>query len=268
MHMHDPLPPAGSRNVYEERFEAQRSRGGLMGGARDAAQSVLENVIRQLRAGGLPGIGGGGGGAGGEGAPGLEGADHARGLQEEQLRQITEAVQMLRARHQAHAQDGALPGAFPDDLTPLAVTADGAAAEAATGGAGQDGAAEQGGVGLLDAEGDDRLNAESAGNASMFQSLSDMMRLLGFGPRNAAGDDAAAGAAARGGGVAVDGLPLTQEETDELVAAMVMNNLAQGGFGDEEGEEGEDEDYSGDEDQPFGPDGDDGWEPYDPAAYQ
>ncbi|KAF9953161.1 Transcription factor 25 [Mortierella alpina] len=267
MHMHDPLPPAGSRNVYEERFEAQRSRVGLMGGARDAAQSVLENVIRQLRAGGLPGIGGGGGAGGGE-APGFEGADHARGLQEEQLRQITEAVQMLRARHQAHAQDGALPGAFPDDLTPLAVTADGAAAGAATGGAGQDGTAEQGGVGLLDAEGDDRLNAESAGNASMFQSLSDMMRLLGFGPRNAAGDDAAAGAAAGGSGVAVDGLPLTQEETDELVAAMVMNNLAQGGFGDEEGEEGEDEDYSGDEDQPFGPDGDDGWEPYDPAAYQ
>ncbi|KAF9932176.1 Transcription factor 25 [Mortierella alpina] len=277
MHMHDPLPPTGSRNVYEERFEAQRSSGGLMGGARDAAQSVLENVIRQLRAGGLPGIvggrGGGGGGGGGEGAAGLDGADHVGGLQEEQLRQITEAVQMLRARHQAHAQDGALPGAFPDDLTPLAVTAEGAAAAAGTATgvtmdvAGQDGAGEQGGVGLLEAEGEDRLNGESAGNASMFQSLSDMMRLLGFGPRNTAGGDAAA-APAGGGGVEVDGLPLTQEETDELVAAMVMNNLAQGGFGGEDGEEEEDEDYSGDEDQPFGPDGDDGWEPYDPAAYQ
>ncbi|CAO3567638.1 unnamed protein product [Mortierella alpina] len=277
MHMHDPLPPAGSRNVYEERFEAQRSRGGLMGGARDAAQSVLENVIRQLRAGGLPGIGGGaGGGEGaGEAAAGLDGMDGAGGLHEEQLRQITEAVQMLRARHQAHARDGALPGAFPDDQTPLAATADGAgtaAAAAAAGTAGtaatlavarQDGAGENG----LDAEGEDRLNAGSAGNASMFQSLSDMMRLLGFGPRHAADGDAAAGSVGAAG-VEVDGLPLTQEETDELVAAMVMNNLAQGGYGGEDGEEGEeDEDYSEDEDQPFGPDGDDGWEPYDPAAY-
>ncbi|KAF9965620.1 Transcription factor 25 [Mortierella alpina] len=272
MHMHDPLPPAGSRNVYEERFEAQRSSGGLMGGARDAAQGLLENVIRQLRAGGLPGIGGGGGGAGGEGAAGLDGLGGAGGLQEEQLRQITEAVQMLRARHQAHARDGALPGAFPDDQMPLAATADGAGVARTAGAAGaaatmdvvgQDDAGEHG----VDAEGEDRLEAESAGNATVFQSLSEMMRLLGFGPRNAAGGDAAAGPAGAGG-VEVDGLPLTQEETDELVAAMVMNNLAQGGFGSEDGEEGEeDEDYSEDEDQPFGPDGDDGWEPYDPAAY-
>ncbi|KAF9343927.1 Transcription factor 25 [Mortierella sp. AD094] len=237
MHMHDPLPPPGSRNVYEERFEAQRSgMGGLMGGARDAAQSVLEEVVRRLRAGGLPGIGGG--------------AD-AGGLQEAQLRQIAEAVQMLRARHQGqHGEGGALPGAFPGQEAPAveaaAVTAD------ATAAAGAEGAGEiHERDAALDAEAEELLATETAGNASMFQSLTEMMRLLGFGGRGqAAGSDG-------------ETPPLTQEEANELMAAMVNNYQGEG----EEGEEDEDE-YTDDEDQPFGPEGDDGWEPYDPAAFE
>ncbi|KAG0212525.1 Transcription factor 25 [Mortierella sp. GBA30] len=255
MHMHDPLPPAGSRNVYEERFEAQRSAGGLMGGARDAAQNVLEEVVRRLRAGGLHGIGGGG--------LGEEGVDGDGGLQEAQLRQITEAVQMLRARHQAHAhaqaQGGdALPGAFPGEQDPGTAVAEGAAV------AGIDGQEDPGAeraVPGMDAGADDTLPVETAGNASMFQSLADMMRVLGFGPRNAAdGGDV-------GGTPGAEGLALTQEETNELVAAMVMNNI-QAGLDGEGSEEGEYENYTDDEDHPFRSDGDDGFPPYDPSQYE
>ncbi|KAF9996342.1 Transcription factor 25 [Entomortierella chlamydospora] len=239
MHMHDPLPPPGSRNVYEERFEAQRnSMGGLVGGARDAAQSVLEEVVRRLRAGGLPGIGGG--------------AD-AGGLQEAQLRQIAEAVQMLRARHQGlHGEGGALPGAFPgQEAPPVEATTTAATADAiATAGTEETGETHER-DGALDVEDEELLAAETAENASMFQSLTEMMRLLGFGGR---------GQAASSDGEAP---PLTREEANEFMAAMVNNYQGEG----EEGEEGEEE-YTDDEDQPFGPDGDDGWEPYDPAAYE
>ncbi|KAG0223366.1 Transcription factor 25 [Mortierella sp. GBA43] len=102
MHMHDPLPPPGSRNVYEERFEQQRRGGfgGLVGGARDAAQNMLEEVVRRLQAGGLPRLGGGGG-----------------GLQEAQLRRVTEAVRMLGA-FPDQGQDAAQPQ--PADGNPAA----------------------------------------------------------------------------------------------------------------------------------------------------
>ncbi|KAG0356542.1 transcriptional repressor TCF25-domain-containing protein [Gamsiella multidivaricata] len=252
MHMHDPLPPPGSRNVYEERFEAQRGAGGLFGEARDAAQSVLEEVVRRLRAGGLGGLGGGGGAGGAGGAEAGE-------LQEAQLRQIAEAVQMLRQGHAPPgALPGALPGAFPGQRAPAPAgdRPEGIAAMAAAGG--PDGAEGQHGA-ALGAEVEESLAVETAGNASMFQSLSDMMRLLGFGARGGAG---AEGADAADGG---DGRALTQEEQDELMAAVVNNFPYPDGA--EEGE-GEEEDYTDEEDQPFGSDGDDGWEPYDPAAYE
>ncbi|KAF9116069.1 Transcription factor 25 [Mortierella sp. AM989] len=238
MHMHDPLPPPGSRNVYEERFEAQRSgTGGLVGGARDAAQSVLEEVVRRLRAGGLPGIGGGA---------------EAGELQEAQLRQITEAVQMLRARHQVQdGQDQALPGAFPDQGAPAAAAnAIAATTEIAAGAEGVGEMHEHDAD--LDAEAEELLAAETAGNASMFQSLSEMIRLLGFGARGQAADSNG------------EAPQLTQEQANELMAAMVNYQGEEHGSEDEEDES----DYAEDEDQPFGPDGDDGWEPYDPAAFE
>ncbi|KAG0254851.1 Transcription factor 25 [Mortierella polycephala] len=245
MHMHDPLPPAGSRNIYEERFEAQRSAGGLMGGARDAAQNILEGVVRRLLAGGgLPGPEAGEDGAGENGA----GAE-ADGLQEAQLRRITEAVQMMRARHAANAQGGDLPGAFPGQQLP----AGDAVVQVA---AGQQENGGEPGQATRDADGAEELDTEASRNASMFQSLSEMMRLFGFGARDGA-DAMAPGA-------------LTQEETNEIVAS-VVNNLAHGGLGSEGGEtddDEEDEDYDPREDQPFGSDGDDGWEPYDPAAFE
>ncbi|KAI8606497.1 hypothetical protein EDD21DRAFT_204038 [Dissophora ornata] len=229
MHMYDPLPPPGSRNVYEERFEAQRRDGGLMGGARDAAQSVLEEVVRRFRAGALPGLGGG--------------ADGAGELQEEQLRQIADAVRFLRG-HQAQEH---LPGAFPGQAP--APRAEGAAAVN-----GQDADVGEQNDTVLDTDTEALLAAETAGNPSMFQSLTEMMRLLGFGTRAGAADGAGAVPA------------LTQEETNELIAAMTHN------VGPEdldfEGEEDEEEEYTDDEDQPFGPEGDDGWEPYDPAAFE
>ncbi|KAI1307678.1 Transcription factor 25 [Mortierella claussenii] len=256
MHMHDPLPPPGSRNIYEERFEAQRGAGGLMGGARDAAQSVLEEVVRRLRAGGLPGLGAAGPGAG-AGAGGDAGE-----LQEAQLRQITEAVQMLRARHQANDQQaGALPGAFPGQQ-PLHADAALVAGEGVVAvDRHEDAEGERDAA--LDAEAEEMLAAETAGNASIFQSLTEMMRLLGFGAR---GQDAAEDGPVDGaGGAAIEGAPqLTQQETRQLVDAML------GEYDSEDEGEGE-EDYTDDEDeedQAFGPDGDDGWEPYDPAAYE
>lgn len=213
MHMHDPLPPAGSRNVYEERFEAQR--GGLMGGARDAAQTVLEEVVRRL-------------------IPGAAGAGGAAGLREDQLRQVAEAVQMLQARIAAGPTEGGLPGAFPG--------AEGSEVVAATEG---------------DAE-EPALN--TAEGQSVFRSLSDMMQLLGFGGR------AAPGPAAEGEGEE-GARTFTQEETNELVAAMA-NTLAQQERGDDDsGDDDEDYDYEDGEEGPYDEEGD-GWEPYDPAAYQ
>ncbi|KAG0099132.1 Transcription factor 25 [Podila epicladia] len=217
MHMHDPLPPAGSRNVYEERYEAQR--GGLMGGARDAAQTVLEEVVRRL----IPGAGGAGG---------------AAGLREDQLRQVAEAVQMLQARIAAGPTEGGLPGAFPG--------AEGAAVEA------ESGEAEE--TALNTAEGQ-----------SVFRSLTDMMQLLGFGGRAA---NAAAGpAAAVGEGEEGAAHTFTQEETNELVAAMANTLALQERGDDDSGDDDEDYDYEDGEEGPYNEEDDD-WEPYDPAAYQ
>ncbi|KAF9300780.1 Transcription factor 25 [Mortierella antarctica] len=217
MHMHDPLPPAGSRNIYEERYEAQR--GGLMGGARDAAQTVLEEVVRRL----IPGAGGAGG---------------AAGLREDQLRQVAEAVQMLQARIAAGPTEGGLPGAFPG--------AEGGAVEA------EGGEAEE--TALNTTEGQ-----------SVFRSLTDMMQLLGFGGRAA---NAAAGpAAAEGEGEEGAARTFTQEETNELVAAMANTLALQERGDDDSGDDDEDYDYEDGEEGPYD-DEDDGWEPYDPAAYQ
>ncbi|KAF9135218.1 Transcription factor 25 [Mortierella sp. 14UC] len=242
MHMHDPLPPTGSRNVYEERFETQR-RGGL-GGARDAAQSVLEEVVRRLR--------GGGGLAAGAGAG--AGAVGAGGLADDQLRQIAEAVQMLRTRRQP-AGEAALPGAFPGEAVegnPEVGIEAGTGAEAVAGA----GAAEVG-----QAEGGALANEP----ASVVQSVTALMRLLGFGARADAID-----------ADATDGLGdealMSAEESRQFMEAMAHQLPHDGAYDSDEydegqeGEEGEGE-YS-DEDQAFGPDGDDGWEPYDPAAFE
>ncbi|KAF9934897.1 Transcription factor 25 [Linnemannia zychae] len=231
MHMHDPLPPTGSRNVYEERFEAQR-RSGLMGGARDAAQSVLDEVVRRLR---------GGGGLAAGGAPG---AVDAAGLADDQLRQIAEAVQMLRTRRQPGAGNGAVPGAFPGEGA--AGTPEAGGAEERDVAAGEEAAGTGG-----------DLAPESA---SVVQSVTALMRLLGFGVNN----DANNAEPAEGD----EGL-LSAEESRQFIEAMAHqlphNEEYDSEYEGEEGEEGED--YS-DEDQPFGSDGDDGWEPYDPAAYE
>jgi hypothetical protein len=56
---------------------------------------------------------------------------------------------------------------------------------------------------------------------------------------------------------------MTTEEANEIVTAF-MNDFTRGEYHGEEEELSDSED----EDQPFGPDGDDGWEPYDPAAYE
>jgi hypothetical protein len=96
MHMHDPLPPAGSQNVYEERFETQRNSRGVIGGARDAAQGVLEEVVRRMLQ------------AGGVAPPGGQGEGGA--LQPAQLNQITQALNMLRARMGPEDMPGAFPG--------------------------------------------------------------------------------------------------------------------------------------------------------------
>lgn len=216
MHMHDPLPPAGSRNVYEERYEAQRG-GGLVGGARDAAQTVLEEVVRRL----IPGAGGAGG---------------AAGLREDQLRQVAEAVQMLQARIAAGPTEGGLPGAFPGAEGSTAVEAEGGEAE------------------------ETALN--TAEGQSVFRSLTDMMQLLGFGGR-AAGPTAAAEGEVEEGAART----FTQEETNELVAAMANTLDLQERAADDSGDDDEDYDYEDGEEGPFD-DEDDGWEPYDPAAYQ
>ncbi|KAG0373867.1 Transcription factor 25 [Mortierella sp. AD032] len=239
MHMHDPLPPTGSRNVYEERFEAQRS-GGLMGGARDAAQSVLEEVVRRLRGGG----GLAAGAASGAGAVG------AAGLADDQLRQIAEAVQMLRTRRQP-AGEGALPGAFPGEAAagnPEGGVEAGAEVEVAAGTA-EEGAAEGG--------------ALANEPASVVQSVTALMRMLGFGARADAID-----------ADATDGLGdealMSAEQSRQFMEAMahqLPHDAAYDSDEYEEGEEGE-EDYSDEEQQAFGPDGDDGWEPYDPAAFE
>ncbi|KAF9909931.1 Transcription factor 25 [Linnemannia zychae] len=244
MHMHDPLPPTGSRNIYEERFEAQR-RGGL-GGARDAAQSVLEEVVRRLR--------GGGGLAAGAAAGAGAGAVGAGGLADDQLRQIAEAVQMLRTRRQP-AGEAALPGAFPGEVVEAGLEAGpeaGAGAEAAVAGA------------AVAADGQAEGGALPNEPASVVQSVTALMRMLGFGARADAIDADATG----GPG---DEVLMSAEESRQFIEAMA-HQLPHDGVYDsdeydgEEGEEGEGE-YS-DEDQAFGPDGDDGWEPYDPAAFE
>ena len=200
MHMHDPLPPPGSRNVYEERFEEQRRNtlSRLMGGARDVAQN-LEDAVRRFLAGGHRAAG-----AGGENGAEAE----AGGLDEAGLRRITEAVQVLQTQLMAGGREGGLPGAFPDQqqAVPVAGAGNGTGVEAGTG-------AEAG----------------------------------------------------TGTGEAGDAAParMTTEEANEIVTAF-MNDFTRGEYHGEEEELSDSED----EDQPFGPDGDDGWEPYDPAAYE
>ncbi|KAF8945009.1 Transcription factor 25 [Haplosporangium gracile] len=235
MHMHDPLPPTGSRNVYEERFEAQR-RGGLMGGARDAAQSVLEEVVRRLR-------GGGGGGLAAAGAVG------AAGLADDQLQQIAEAVQMLRTRRQPAGED-VVPGAFPGEAAAAAATA----------------AVPEARVGATDAAGE---GEEEAGRAlasepaSVVQSVTALMRMLGFGARADAID-----------ADTTDGLGdeaiLSAEESRQFMETLAHQLPHEAYDSDEYDDEqdGEEGDEYSDEEQAFGPDGDDGWEPYDPAAFE
>ncbi|KAF9434702.1 Transcription factor 25 [Entomortierella beljakovae] len=219
MHMHDPLPPPGSRNVYEERFAAQSGIGGLMGGARDAAQGALQEFVRRLT---------------GE----VQGENGE--IQEDQLRRIADAVQRLRIQYQGQpGQGGALPGAFPGQEM---VGTEGAAHVAPVGGlaeGGGEGSAADAGVVEVPATGND---------GSMLQPLADMIRQV-FGRGQAAGGDA-------------PGLQLTQEEAHAFMAA--LNN--QGGS-DSESDEDEDDEYTN-EVPPFGPEGDDGWEPYDPAAFE
>ncbi|KAG0293734.1 Transcription factor 25 [Linnemannia gamsii] len=238
MHMHDPLPPTGSRNVYEERFEAQRS-GGLMGGARDAAQSVLEEVVRRLR-------GGGGGPAAGAGV-GAAGAVGAAGLADDQLRQIAEAVQMLRTRRQP-AGEGALPGAFPGEAAAAAPGAVGTGAEAAE--VAEAGEEEAGGA----------LVNEPA---SVVQSVTALMRMLGFGARADAID------ADTTDGLGDEAL-LSAEESRQFMENLAHQLPHEAYDSDEydDGQEGEEGEEYSDEEQAFGPDGDDGWEPYDPAAFE
>lgn len=210
MHMHDPLPPAGSRNVYEERYEAQRG-GGLIGGARDAAQTAMEEFVRRL-------------------IPGAAGAGGAAGLREDQLRQVAEAVQMLQARVATGPTEGGLPGAFPGEGSEVVAT-----------------------------EGDEEPALNTAEGQSMFRSLSDMMQLLGFGGRTAPGP--AEGEGEEGART------FTQEETNELVAAMANTLAQQERGGDDSGDDDEDYDYEDGEEGPYDEE-DEGWEPYDPAAYQ
>ncbi|KAG0345623.1 Transcription factor 25 [Podila humilis] len=243
MHMHDPLPPAGSRNIYEEQYEIQRSRG-LIGGARDAAQTVLEEVIRRLIPGG------------------------AAGLREEELRRVAEAVQMLEARG-AVPRDGGLPGAFP-----------GYAPGVAAGGAGGDpqlGALEEREVAGAGEEPSAALN--TAEGQSVFRSLTDMMQLLGFGAGRNTGVAGGGGAVdattgtttgGSGGDSTAPERELTQEETRELVAAMMANSALgrqEGGADDDDEEEEEDENYDYEEGEGVYDDEDEEWEPYDPAAY-
>ncbi|KAF9416918.1 Transcription factor 25 [Podila epigama] len=184
MHMHDPLPPSGSRNVYEERFEAQRG-GGLMGGARDAAQTMLEEVMRRI----MPGAAGMG----------------AAGLPEDQLRQVAEAVQMLQARMAglrgaaggrlaANIED--IPGAFPGADAAAGSTEGTAGVEAA-----ETGATRQVGDNATDNEGNAvgavgadaataTATAPGAEPQSIFRSLTDMMQMLGMNDGRAPrGDD-------------------------------------------------------------------------------
>lgn len=269
MHMHDPLPPPGSRNVYEERFEEQRrnSFGGLMGGTRDAAQNMLEGVVRRLLAGGrLPRLGGGGGGAGGAGEE--DGAEGEAGeLHEAQLRRVAEAVQLLRARHLAPGGEGALPGAFPDQGQPQPHLAEGnaGAATAGAGASGQD--PSEAAAATLEDESEEALVAQ---NPSLSQSLSEVMRMLGFGGRTGAvagaENGAEPGAGAEGTGETDAAGTITEAEANEMIMAAFMNDFGREYYDGEDGEE--EEDVSDNEDQPFGPDGDDGWEPYDPAAYE
>ncbi|KAF9982856.1 Transcription factor 25 [Modicella reniformis] len=318
MHMHDPLPPPGSRNVYEERFEEQRrsSFGGLMGGTRDAAQNMLEEVVRRLRAGGLLRFGGGGGGAEGAGGVGDEGGaePEANGLRDPELRRIAEAVQLLRTRHRAHGRGDALPGAFPglqqqqttDGTTtegPATITtgaeangsrnpevagaiqilqtrqqqrlADGAATEGSTITTGAEEQREIGSnaetqealiaavsqnVALTQEQVDEDPMAEVlAQQASLSQSLREMIRVLGFGARTGDGDGAEA--ATETGTEDGNADAMTEEEANELMAA-IMND-----FSNEREHDFYEEDIT-DNDQPFGSDGDDGWEPYDPAAFE
>jgi hypothetical protein len=239
MHMHDPLPPTGSRNIYEERFEAQRS-GGLMGGARDAAQSVLEEVVRRLRGGG-GGLAAGGAGAGAAGAVG------AAGLADDQLRQIAEAVQMLRTGRQP-AGEGAVPGAFPGEATAAASGAAGAGAEASlVAGAGE----EEAGGALVNEP------------ASVVQSVTALMRMLGFGARADAID------ADTTDGLGDEAL-LSAEESRQFMETLAhqLPHEAYDSDDYDDGQEGEEGDEYSDEEQAFGPDGDDGWEPYDPASFE
>ncbi|KAF9348578.1 Transcription factor 25 [Mortierella sp. NVP85] len=200
MHMHDPLPPPGSRNVYEERFEEQRRNtlSRLMGGARDVAQN-LEDAVRRFLAGGHRA------GAGGENGAEAE----AGGLDEAGLRRITEAVQVLQTQLLAGGREGGLPGAFPDQQQQAVPVA-------------------------------------GAGN--------------GTGVEAGAGTETGTGTGEAGGAAPAR---MTTEEANEIVTAF-MNDLTRGEYHGEEEEFSDNED----EDQPFGPDGDDGWEPYDPAAYE
>lgn len=228
MHMHDPLPPPGSRNVYEERFEAQRNSRGVIGGARDAAQSVLEEVVRRmLRAGGIAPTGQGDGGA----------------LQPAQLNQITQALNMLRARMGPDEMPGAFPG---QEATPEGEVA----------------AAEE----IPDVP-TARRN---------IQSLLDAMRRFGFGETPAAGE--AAGQDDAGGGdinADINAFNPGDVPDMELLTAITNNfrTLAAdeaGHSGDEDDEDDDDyeEEYNDEELAAMMAGAEDGWEPYDPSAYE
>ncbi|KAG0230168.1 Transcription factor 25 [Actinomortierella wolfii] len=242
IHMHDPVPPRGGRNVYEERYQALQASSVFGRGGRDTAQGLLDEVIRLFRA------------AGGivRGAENAGGAQELR-LQEAQLRQIAEAVQRMRAQH---GLDGNVPGAFPgigdDDQVEAAEsenTADAVPAETASNA--EDTAAAAGAVGETATA--DVMATLANQPATIFQALSDMMRMMGLG--NGGSNEEAAAAA---------------QATSELLAS--QRDL----YGDDDDEDDEDyvppedEDDSDSDFEQYGEVDEHGqlWEPYDPAAFE
>ncbi|KAF9976547.1 Transcription factor 25 [Actinomortierella ambigua] len=257
IHMHDPVPPRGSRNVYEERYQALQAGGGFGQGGRDTAQGLLDEVIRLFRAAG--GIVRGNGGAGGDAAAavaaeGENGGGQELRLQEAQLRQIAEAVQRMRAQH---GLDENLPGAFPgvgeDDVAaaPTGVQTENHADSAADG---------QGGSAAAVAAADTTATADGAGAANnanqpatIFQTLTDMMRMMGLG---------------NGG---------TNEEVAQAASELLASR--RGMYGEDDDDDDDDDDYVPPEDEDdeddddfeqYGEMDEEGqmWEPYDPAAFE
>ncbi|KAF9166673.1 Transcription factor 25 [Actinomortierella ambigua] len=268
IHMHDPVPPRNGHNVYEERYRALQAGGGFGRGGRDSAQGLLDEVIRLFRAAG--GIVRGNGGAGGDAAgaaeaqavaaaaaagEGEDGGAHELRLQEAQLRQIAEAVQRMRAQH---GLDGNVPGAFPgvgddDEATAPAVTQ----AENHAGPATED----QGGVPAAAAAENTVAEAAAATNnanqpATIFQALTDMMRMMGLG--NGGSNEEVAQAASE---LLASRPDLYGDEDDDENDEDYVPP--------EDEDEDEDEDYDDDFEQ-FGEMDEEGqlWEPYDPAAFE